>query len=134
MKHLSITFLLSCCFLMNMSVWASDGMLDTSFHSPDGYALWDSEIGNDKGRDIALQHDGKIIVAGYMTNGTDNDLMVIRFNEDGTLDTEFGTNGVYIYDSGNGTDGGYAIALQSDDKILVAGESSDGSDADAIVL
>ena len=134
MKHLSITFLLSCCFLMNMSVWASDGMVDTSFHSPNGYALWDSEIGNDKGRDIALQHDGKIIVAGYMTNGTDNDLMVIRFNEDGTLDTEFGTNGVYIYDSGNGTDGGYAIALQSDDKILVAGESSDGSDADAIVL
>jgi uncharacterized delta-60 repeat protein len=134
MKHLSITFLLSCCLLTNMSVWASDGVLDMSFHSPDGYVLWDSGAGYDRGRDIALQYDGKIVVAGYMTNGADNDLMVIRFNKDGTLDAGFGTNGTYIYDGGNGIDGGYAIALQSDGKILVAGESSNGSDSDAIVL
>ena len=39
-----------------------------------------------------------------MTNGTDNDLMVIRYNTDGTLDAGFGTNGAYIYDGGNGDD------------------------------
>jgi uncharacterized delta-60 repeat protein len=134
MKHLTCTFLCSSCFLMSMSVWASDGVLDTTFHSPDGYVLWDGGSGYDRGRDIALQQDGKILVAGYMTNGTDNDLMVIRYKKDGTLDAGFGTNGAYIYDGGHGNDGAYAIAVQSDNKILLAGDSSNGSDGDVIVL
>jgi len=134
MKRLKITFLWSSCFLMSMSVWASEGVLDTTFHSPDGYVLWDGGSGYDRGRDIALQQDGKILVTGYMTNGTDNDLMVIRFNRDGTLDAGFGTNGAYIYDGGHGNDGSYAIAVQSDNKILVAGDSLNSTDDDVIVL
>jgi uncharacterized delta-60 repeat protein len=133
MKLLTVTFLLSGFFLMNMSAWASDGVLDTTFHSPDGYVLWDGGAGYDRGRDIALQSNGKILVTGYMTNGTDDDIMVIRYNRDGSLDTGFGTNGAYIYDGG-GTDGGYAIAVQSHDKILLAGEYSNGLDGDVIVL
>jgi len=134
MKLLKIAFLWISCFLMSLSVWASEGVLDTTFHSPDGYVLWNGGSGYDRGRDIALQQDGKILVTGYMTNGTDNDIMAIRFNTDGTLDTGFGTNGAYIYDGGNGDDSGYAIAVQSDNKILLAGESSNGSDSDVIVL
>jgi len=134
MKLLKVTFLWSCFFLMSISVWASDGVLDTTFNSPDGYALWDGGAGYDRGRDIALQSDGKILVTGYMTNSIDDDIMVIRFNKDGTLDAGFGTNGAYIYDGGNGIDNAYAIAVQPDDKILLAGESSNGSDSDVIVL
>jgi uncharacterized delta-60 repeat protein len=134
MSQLKVTFLWSSCFLMSLSVWASDGVLDTTFNSPEGYVLWDGGAGYDRGRDIALQQDGKILVTGYMSNGTDDDIMVIRFNTDGTLDTSFATNGSYIYDGGYGIDGGYAIAVQSDDRILLAGESSNGSDADVIVL
>jgi len=134
MKLLKVTFLWSSCFLMSMSVWASEGVLDTTFHSPDGNVLWDGGSGYDRGRDIALQQDGKILVSGYMTNGTDNDLMVIRYNRDGTLDAGFGTNGAYLYDGGNGNDGAYAIAVQSDNKILVAGDSLNSTDDDVIVL
>jgi len=134
MRGLKVAFLWSSFFLMTMSVWASDGVLDTTFNSPDGFVLWDGGSGYDRGRDIALQSDGKILVTGYMTNGTDDDIMVIRYNPDGTLDTGFGTNGAYIYDGGNGTDDGYAIAIQPDDKILLAGESSNGSDSDVIVI
>ena len=134
MRGLKVAFLWSSFFLMNMSVLASDGVLDTTFHSPDGYVLWDGGAGYDRGRDIALQSDSKILVTGYMTNGTDNDLMVIRFNSNGTLDAGFGTNGAYIYDGGNGNDDGYAIAVQSDNKILLAGDSSNGSDGDVLVL
>ena len=134
MKHLKVTFLWCSCLLMSFPVWASGGVLDTTFHSPDGYVLWDGGSGYDRGRDIALQQDGKILVTGYMTNGTDNDLMVIRYDKDGTLDAGFGTNGAYIYDGGNGNDGGYAIAVQSDNNILVAGDSLNGSDGDVIVL
>jgi len=133
MKHLKVTFLWCSCLLMSLSAWASGGVLDTTFHSPDGYVLWDGGSGYDRGRDIALQQDGKILVTGYMTNGTDNDLMVICYDKDGTLDAGFGTNGAYIYDGGNGNDGGYAIAVQSDNKILVAGDSLNG-DGDVIVL
>src|SRR4030042_5526690 len=113
---------------------AADCLLDTSFHSPDGYVLWDSGITYDRARDVALQSDGKIVVSGYMSNGSDNDLMVLRFDADGFLDTSFGVGGATIYDGGGGNDGGYAIAVQSDDKILVAGDSSNGSDGDVIVL
>ena len=113
---------------------AVDGRLDTSFHSPDGYVMWDGGFGYDRGRDVALQQDGKIVVTGYMTNGLDNDLMVLRFDPNGILDTGFGTNGVYIYDGGNGNDGAYSIAIQPDNKILVAGDSSNGLDSDAIVV
>ena len=134
MKFLKVTFLWSMCFLMSMPVWASEGVLDTTFNSPDGYVLWDGGSGYDRGRDIALQQDGKILVTGYMTNGTDNDLMVIRYNKDGTLDTGFGTNGAYIYDGRNGNDGGYAIAVQSDNRIMVAGSAANDSDGDVIVL
>ena len=134
MRGLKVAFLWSGFFLVSISAWASDGVLDTSFHSPDGYVLWDGGSGYDRGRDIALQQDGKILVTGYMTNGTDNDLMVIRYNRDGTLDTGFGTNGAYIYDGGHGNDGGYAIAVQSDNKILVAGDSLNSTDDDVIVL
>lgn len=134
MNLLKVTFLWGSCFLMSLPVWASEGVLDTTFHSPDGYVLWDGGSGYDRGRDIALQQDGKIVVTGYMTNGTDDDLMVIRFNKDGTLDAGFGTNGAYIYDGGNGNDVAYAIAVQSDNRILVAGDSSNGLDSDVIVL
>jgi len=134
MKHLKVTILLSSCFLMSLLVWASEGVLYTTFHSPDGYVLWDGGSGYDRGRDIALQQNGKILVTGYMTDGTDNDLMVIRYNRDGTLYAGFGTNGAYIYDGGNGNDGAYAIAVQSDNKILRAGDSSNGSDGDVLLL
>ncbi len=134
MKFYKIACILVCCSLMHSPLRAADGQLDTSFHAPDGYVLWDGGSGYDRGRDVALQQDGKIVITGYMTNGSNNDLMVLRFDPNGTLDTSFGTNGVYIYDGGMGNDSGLAIATQSDNKILVTGNSSNGSDGDVIVL
>lgn len=92
-----VMFLLSCCFLTSLPGWASEGILDTTFHSPDGYVLWDGGSGYDRARDVALQQDGKIVVTGYMTNGSDSDLMVLRFDPNGTLDTQFGFDGMVIY-------------------------------------
>jgi uncharacterized delta-60 repeat protein len=134
MRRLKVTFLFISCFLVDMPVWASDGVPDTTFHSPDGYVLWDGGSGYDRGRDIALQRDGRILVAGYKTNGTDRDMFVIRYNRDGTPDTGFGTNGACIYDGGSGNDGAYALAVQADGKIVLAGEASNGSNSDVIVL
>lgn len=134
MKWCTITWFWISCLLMCHPVGAAEGALDTSFHAPDGYVLWDGGTGYDRARDVALQQDGKIVVTGYMTNGSDNNLMVVRFDPNGTLDTDFGIDGTYIYDGGTGPDTGMAVAIQSDDRILVAGTHSNRKDGDVLVI
>lgn len=113
---------------------AAEGILDTSFHAPDGFVLWDGGAGYDRGRDIALQQDGKIVVAGYMTNGVDDDVVVLRYDPNGFLDAGFGIDGAYTYDGGMGPDVGWAVAVASDDTILIGGTRSNGVDNDVLVL
>jgi uncharacterized delta-60 repeat protein len=120
-------------FLFMPNLFAAEGTIDTSFNSPEGYVLWDGGSGDDFGRDIALQSDGKIVVTGYRKNGTDDDLFVIRYNADGSLDTGFGTNGIYRFDK-VGTDWGYGIAIDASGRIVVTGQSSNGTDDDVIIL
>ena len=75
-----------------------DGSFDNSF-SNDGIAIIDFGT-NDYGRAVALQEDGKIILAGY-TGAADEwnrDLAVCRLNTDGTPDNTFGSNGKVIFD------------------------------------
>jgi len=36
---------------------------------------------------VAVQSDGKIVVAGESYNGSNNDVAVARYNSDGSLDT-----------------------------------------------
>ena len=68
---------------------------------------------------VAVQPDGKIVAAGYAAN----DFALTRYNANGTLDTSFGTGGRVRTDIGGGEDKAYALALQSDGKIVVAGEA-----------
>jgi len=134
MKWYRIVGLLAWCIVMSDPAGAGEGTLDASFHAPDGYVLWNGGAGYDRGRDVALQADGKIVVTGYMTNGADNDLFVLRYDPNGVLDTSFGIDGRYIYDGGMGDDAGLAVAIDSDDTILVGGSRSNGVDNDVLVL
>ncbi|WP_061290041.1 M10 family metallopeptidase C-terminal domain-containing protein [Azotobacter vinelandii] len=106
----------------------ADGTLDAGFGS-DGKAIFDIAESNDQGRSLAVQPDGKILVAGYSYNpgSNNNDFSVIRLNADGTLDTDFGSDGKAIFDLGRG-DYVYSMAIQPDGKILVTGRSDNGSD------
>lgn len=49
-----VTFLVAGLFLSSPILWAAIGAIDTTFNSPDGYALWDGGNGYDRGRDIAI--------------------------------------------------------------------------------
>ncbi|MEP7319504.1 MAG: Calx-beta domain-containing protein [Panacibacter sp.] len=73
---------------------------------------------------VLLQPDMQIIVAGanYDFYGTDWDFAVVKYNNDGTLDSHFGEQGIQVTDMG-GIDYGYNAALQYDGKILVVGSS-----------
>jgi uncharacterized delta-60 repeat protein len=157
------------------------GTLDTSFGGGDGYATLNLG-GADYAFDVAVQPDGKIVVAGssgrgltvvrFLSDGTldgdfgpngivfvpisgefvhaqavtlqadgkivtggdvsDTELLVVRFLDDGARDSTFGTNGVVRTDLGEAVEMGYAMAIQPDGAILLAGEEGDGSDDDFV--
>jgi len=106
----------------------TDGSLDTNFNTT-GKVTTDFDSNRDKGRSVALQSDGKIVVAGEVVLSYPKDYQhygVARYNTGGSLDTTFNTTGKVTFDfSGNSCYAG-AVALQSDGKILVAGTSNPG--------
>jgi uncharacterized delta-60 repeat protein len=46
---------------------------------------------------VALQADGKIVVAGSASTTTNSDFAVARYNTDGRLDTTFGSGGLMTF-------------------------------------
>ncbi len=110
-----------------------DGTLDGSF-GQDGVARYDGENGNAGARGIALLSDGRIVVSGSNDNGTDLDVVVLVYSEDGSLDSRFGTGGVVVYDGGKGDDNGRRLRVQSGDRIVVTGNTWNGSGYDTLVL
>jgi uncharacterized delta-60 repeat protein len=74
--------------------------------------------------DLAIQNDGKILVVGYLEFGPTLELVVARFNVNGSLDDTFDGDGIAKHDFGSAnsfagnTD--YSIALQNDGKIVVS--------------
>src|SRR5205823_5199649 len=103
----------------------ADGSLDTTFGSGGTVttnfgpgATYDDADG------VAIQSDGKIVVAGTCNRGgSDNVFAVARYNADGSLDSTFGSGGTVTTDFGLGgsDDSAYAVALQPDGKIVAAG-------------
>ena len=80
--------------------------------------------GNDYAMALAIQTDGKFVVAGYIRNGTDDDIAVARYNSDGNLDTTFGNGGFVITRITNRNDRAEELVIQADGKILVAGATA----------
>jgi uncharacterized delta-60 repeat protein len=99
------------------------GSLDTSFGS-DGIVVTDfASNSNDEGHAIAIQSDGKIIVAGYAYEGSKKFFALVRYNPDGSLDTSFGSGGKVTtnFDSEVGNDCAYAMKIDQNGKIVVVG-------------
>lgn len=111
--------------------YLADGSLDTSFGSG-GVATADvSGGGNDEAYGVAVQDDGKIVVVGTSRVGATDDFAVARWHPDGTLDADFGTQGVLTTDIAGGPDGAQAVVIQPlDGSIVVAGNAANGSDND----
>jgi len=100
----------------------SDGSLDATFGSG-GKVSTSFTNGDDIGRTIVLQPDGKIILAGYINNGN-LDFAMARYTSSGALDNSFSSDGILYTDFNFSVDKCNAIALQPDGKIIVAGEST----------
>ena len=109
-------------------LWAAPGDLDTTFDT-DGLVTTSTGDGTESPRAIALQEDGKIVVAGSVrtTAGAEPDFAVVRYNTDGSLDTAFDSDGIVTTPIGSASDSGRALVIQSDGKILVGGHIRVGS-------
>ncbi|MFD9410945.1 calcium-binding protein [Streptomyces sp. NPDC059989] len=103
---------------------AAPGDLDPAFDG-DGKVVTDLIYYEDS-QDMVLQPDGKIITVGSLTpaEGGENgsDFSLLRYNPNGSADATFGEGGAVTTDFSSG-DGGHAVALQADGKILVGGIS-----------
>ncbi len=101
----------------------SNGSLDATFN---GTGIVVSAIGGgDIARAIAIQADGKIVVAGQTFNGVNQDYAVARYNLDGSLDSTFDGDGKLTTPIGVSDDIATGIAIQPDGKALVSGYTND---------
>jgi uncharacterized delta-60 repeat protein len=100
----------------------ADGTLDTSF-GDSGQVMTDVGISGSNATGVALQKDGKIVVAGYAVknSGTGYDFACVRYNTDGKVDQSFGDGGKIMTSVGQGDGKANSVAVQSDGKIIVAG-------------
>jgi uncharacterized delta-60 repeat protein len=76
-----------------------------------------------RGYSIAIQNDGKIVIAAQYFDGANDEFSVIRLNANGSMDNSFDTDGLVITNI-IGNDLVYAMAIQTDGKIVVAGTSN----------
>ncbi|MFH1117022.1 MAG: VCBS domain-containing protein, partial [Pseudomonadota bacterium] len=116
----------------------SDGTYDTSFGT-NGIVITAVSSSDDCARSVAIQSDGKIVVAGLALNGSTSDFALVRYNSDGSLDDTFDGdsdtgNGIVTTDIGGSNDYGYSVGIQSDNKIVVAGYTVSGSYAEVALV
>jgi uncharacterized delta-60 repeat protein len=119
----------------------ADGTLDGGFGTGGIKSLYLNGTDECQSHAIAIQSDGKIIVAGYTWTIASRDFALIRLNAtDGSLDGTFGnySAGVSITQIGSitgnaGTDIIKSIAILPDNSIIAAGYSWNGTNNDFVV-
>ncbi len=107
-----------------MARYRPDGQLDTTFGS--GGTVITDLGGGESVTSLAVQNDGKLVAVGssystrYDGSGRD-DLVAVRYNANGTLDTSFATGGKLLPDLGNPSQAA-DVVVQPDGKIVIVGE------------
>ncbi|MEM9928669.1 MAG: T9SS type A sorting domain-containing protein [Bacteroidota bacterium] len=108
---------ISCCssyFLMAQPA----GTLDETFGNNGRVLINYSNQFTETLSDVALQSDGKIVVAGItsLNNGT---IVLARYLANGSVDASFGNNGRVIFQDGSFFN--FSLAIQPDDKLVFTG-------------
>jgi uncharacterized delta-60 repeat protein len=112
------------------------GALDTTFGAA-GKVRTDFGASNlDIAYSAALQSNGKIVAAGLATfnNGIEQDFAIARYNQNGTLDTNFSLDGRVTIDFGSYLQTAYSVLIQTDGKIVTVGyPNTESSDSDFLL-
>lgn len=101
--------------------FTAEGALDTTFAAPNGYmtVAYPGVM-----RSIALDAEGRLVVAGSLTTMGGADAAVARLLPDGTADASFGNvAGTTLLDVSGGADEAVGVALLPDGRIVAAGHA-----------
>ncbi|MGL5096571.1 MAG: delta-60 repeat domain-containing protein, partial [Planctomycetia bacterium] len=102
-----------------------DGKLDRTFGGGDGMVTVNVAGQYATANSVALTSDGGILMVGAARGAKNSDLLVVKFNPDGTVNTNFGGNdGIVTQDFGAGDDAANEIKVLADGRFLVAGYAS----------
>lgn len=106
--------------------YAQPGSLDPTF-GIGGKVMTAIGTTSDQVFAMDIQSDGKIVVSGSSDKGNNKDFALVRYNYDGSLDVSFDSDGIVTTPIGLFNDIIYAIKIQSDGKIVVAGSVANGN-------
>jgi uncharacterized delta-60 repeat protein len=106
---------------------AAAGGFDNSFSGDGRRTISFGSGGGDEGSAVAIQGDGKLVVAGTSDAAPTRDFGVARFMPGGQLDNSFSGDGRKRIDFAGGDDNGAAIVIQPNGKIVVAGAAYEGA-------
>ena len=98
------------------------GHLDPTF-AEQGRLVIDFGPGFDEAQGVALQTNGKLLVAGRIHDGTKDDIGVLRLKPDGGRDRTFGAGGRVLTDVAGGSDDARDLTIASNGKIVVTGDA-----------
>ena len=114
---------------MTLSRYNADGSTDTTFGKNGSVSIVASGGPLDEMNALAVQADGKIIVAGFtsLPTSVNDNFAVLRFNNDGSPDTAFGSGGAAVTDFNGLLDRVSAVLVQPDGKIVAAGQAVSGT-------
>jgi uncharacterized delta-60 repeat protein len=108
-----------------------NGTLDHTFGTG-GIATWPlSDTAYLTG--MAVLPGGRVVVCGYVSNGTDHDMAVARCLQDGTADDTFGNNGLVVTDTGY-DEYAEAVVIQPDGCVLLAGKRHVNGEGEALLV
>jgi len=104
----------------------TDGVFDTTFNGTGSLIIPD--FNESYGYECQIKSDGKILIAGAAADPQFQfSMVVLRVNEDGTIDSTFGTNGMVVPEISTGDDFANAMVEQPDHKIVLAGTALDSA-------
>jgi uncharacterized delta-60 repeat protein len=100
----------------------ANGSIDNTFGT-NGLIIHNVGTANNDIYNLALQADGKIVVAGTATVSGHAQYVALRFSSEGVPDNSFGTNGQSIINITNYQSSVKSVAVQPDNKVIIAGNS-----------
>jgi uncharacterized delta-60 repeat protein len=128
MKHSLLYSAFFIVFLQNC--FSQTVSLDTTFGTA-GKTTYSFSPSGDALNAIAIQEDNKILVSSLTQYSVNGNIIISRFNSDGTLDLTFGVNGIVETQLVNETGASNLIKLQNDGKIIITGSKLNNSSFDS---
>ncbi len=113
--------------------YTSNGSLDTTYGTG-GKVIAAVGSSYEEINSIVVQADGSVLATGFTRVGITDDIALMRFLPDGSVDTSFGTNGKVITALGTAGDYAFAMGVQTDGLIVVTGHTNNGNNDDIALV